>query len=920
MDHPRHQNPPGSNRWPKQNIWREFMTWVDKNKCEGTCLNSRNQTYYFIPQGFLKSYWTDERLQQCLKALQVRLPMQIVKDELLDVLSTLLRMSDEECSEVTEIHDLFHGRNRVKDDRLPLSKQYARDCFRDTRAADKFYDTQFLFKPASIGRDPWDNTLEPFEVLPLKLLGVLQKGDGRSTPRVAKYQAYNGSSLSEELLVIKEFPPSEVKATYQAEMGAYETVHMLGDADGNSLERYFLDCKAAFKQGGRAAIIREYAEGRSLQEWLGQNRIPYTPEGVRQLWSELVNLYRALDSFQSIGFRGGNHFGLPTTCTDHEITPANIYVVVHPHDGSPGGGGYGKQRISFKLGDLGWSRERQAMMGEMEAPQFCSPRNYVAPELFIGDGDDTHARGTSTQHSDLWSLSCLMLEVAVWLVGGSQAATEFLQTRVEENRARGYSPGYEGCFHDGARALRAVRNVEALSKSNRRVFDGITGKIVESLLEHGLNSQPRLRGDAASTARRLQDIIDDPNNLTQPRSPELPPSPAATDFQPDTATLGGSADELVCGRDPEEAFVMRFMEDTAPDQAFKTTQWQQPRRPSKRVNRPASPAISPATTSASSPSDSFPPRPPRPSFTPAPKPPKHDKVTVDYVINFRSNWKWMPEADPHHAMHPFLADVKQVLDGRDQIFLIDDYSTMIPHAGQLKRTLEAIAKVVKSVDKDGMELRFTSNPLACHTVHHAADLAGLLQGARGASPSSSSSMAAAVRAILAAVLDKNAGPPRHHHQHHHHNPFGWLHPHASAQPTGTNIYVMTSGVWGQRERREYDVTLGVARVIQDFIRSQQRDGRLETHTVIQMVSFGHDKVGLERLRRLDDDLWSTHEVTGDRGAHPHMHWDIVDTKAHTECVWSILLGAMDKQEDDRPSDARDADSQEGMDAAHWRPS
>ncbi|EJT82372.1 serine/threonine protein kinase [Gaeumannomyces tritici R3-111a-1] len=949
MDRQRRQNDPGANRSLKQKIWREFKTWVDENKCEGTCLNSRHQTYYFIPQGFLRRYWTDERLEQCLEALAIGLRMHIVRDELLHVLSILLRMSNEECSEVPEIYGLFHGqgKKRVKDDRLPLSRQSSRDCFEDTGTASSFYDTQFLFTPASIGRDSWGNTLEPFEVLPLKLLGVLQMGDDCSTPHIAKYQAYKGSSLSKELLVIKEFPPSKaMSAIYQAEISAYETIHMLGEADGSSLGRYFLDCKAAINQGDRAAIVREYAEGGSLQEWLGQNRIPYTPEGVRQLWAELVKLYRAVDSFQTLGFRGNNHIRPHAAHPHHDITPANIFVVVHPDDGSLGWSGHRKQRISFKLGDLGWSRERQGMTGGTETPQFCSPRNYLAPELFDGDGNETHVRETGTHHSDLWSLSCLMLEIAVWLAGGSQAATDFFQARVDENSVQRLPPaspsvvGYEGCFHDGRRALKAVRDVVALSKSNQRFFDGITGKIVEYVLEHGLNSKPKLRGDAASTARRLQAIIDDPDNLVEPQYPALPPSPAPTEFEPDVNKLYvyGSTDERFDARVLEGAFGAVFLEPTVLAQPFKSTQWSSSRRPSTATKNgpasaPSSPAtstlfppspattepISPTKTSASSPispattTASSPCMPYRRSFPPAPK---HDKVTVDYVINYRSNWKWMVEADPYNAMRSFFADVKQALDGRDQIFLIDDHSTMLAHAGQLKRTLEAIAKVVKSVDRDGMELRFASDPLARHTVYRAADLAGLLERAAppssSSSSSSSSSMAAAMHATLTAVLDKNAGATparRRHHHHHHHSPLEWLtSSYAPARPTGTNIYVMTSGVWGHRERRDSDVTLGVARVIRGFIRNQQRSGRLDTHTVIQMVSFGHDEVGLERLRRLDDDLWSAEE--GAAGGGPHAHWDIVDTKAHTECMWSILLGAMDKQEDDRPSDARHGDGQE----------
>lgn len=314
-------------------------------------------------------------------------------------------------------------------------------------------------------------------------------------------------------------------------------------------------------------------------------------------------------------------------------------------------------------------------MGDTETPQLYSPRNYLAPELLIMHGSETHASGTATNNSDLWSLSCLMLEVAVWLVGGSQAVMDFFQARLDENTKTEHRPpslpsvaGYEGCFHDGAHPLAAVRDVRSLSDRNRRVFDGITGKIVDFILAHGLWNEPKLRGDAASTARRLQEIIDDPNNLAQPPSPTLPPSPAATDFMPDAGTPDWSYDGKYYEHCPGGPFGAIFMHNTAPARPVAPSQLPPLGRPStKTQHQPSSPPISPAAPSSPRTGSLSQWSSQHGSFPPARKPPKHDKVTVDYVINYRNAWKWTTEADPFNAMHPFLADVKEVLDGRDQV-------------------------------------------------------------------------------------------------------------------------------------------------------------------------------------------------------------------------------------------------------------
>ncbi|KAL8387972.1 hypothetical protein RB595_009540 [Gaeumannomyces hyphopodioides] len=701
------------------------------------------------------------------------------------------------------------------------------------------------------------------------------QGQGRSIYRVPTYQGDSGSRFSDEPEPIEGFAPSDVNsAAYNASARGPQRLARGGPG------QYFRDSRPSFGPGDRPPSGQASTNGQSLREWLDQDLAPDTLEGIRQIWSGLARLCQSLDS-PLTGCRNSAQFRSPGADVRQDFTPANIFVVSAPYDPSSSGSQYDGGKIDFKLGDPGRSRHPQARV-DLKTPHPWSPSNYVAPEQFIGHGDDAYVFGLTNGSTDLWSLSCLMLEIAVWLAGGAQAAAKFCRDRVEENKQSGRFPispsivGYEGCFHDGEELLESVKDIGRWTDRSRGVFAGITGKIVDFLIEHVLVNKNQ-RPDANSTARRLQDIIDARNNIPGPLSPAAPSSSAPRKSRADSGV-------------------------------------------SWRVDGPAARPSFTKSDTAKSPS----PRGERTRALPVRKPPKHSEVTVDYVIDYRSAWKRSREPDPLNVMDPFFADVEKELDGRDQIFLIDDHSDMSEHAGQLKRTLEAIVKVVKHVDRDGLEVRFASAPTKKHTISVATQVSWLLKmNGPGRDPTMGpEAMAKAVGAILDDVLAKNAPPPppRHHHV------FSWSSYGAAARPPpGTNIYIMTSGVWGRPEGVSGDATLGVARAIRAFIRAQQEAERPSTNTVIQMVSFGRKQVGLDRLRRLDDDLWGgAHgdEDNSDGGGHGYYDdenyrgdgdegeeksgacWDIVDTKAHTACMWSILLGAMDKQEDARPANHR----------------
>lgn len=276
------------------------------------------------------------------------------------------------------------------------------------------------------------------------------------------------------------------------------------------------------------------------------------------------------------------------------------------------------------------------------------------------------------------------------------------------------------------------------------------------------------------------------------------------------------------------------------------------------------------------------------------------------------------------------------LTQHSQVILIDDHPSMYMHRQDLRMTCEALATIVKPVDRDGIDVRFASRPSERdgHTIknatnmltvfnenfdtnntgHHSlmADaisciLQGIhdksrpVQGERSSTRRSTVNHRQITRRSLAslAVSSIGLGPSL---------TFGPLYPVSSAssssRPSGTTVYILTDGVWGREEQQPDDATLGVAKHIQDFILKQQEWGFARNSVVIQLINVGNDPVGTQRMVYLDDHLWSDYSPAhAGGGGMRNARWDIVDTKLFTAPLWSILVGAIDKAEDERPPSA-----------------
>lgn len=311
-----------------------------------------------------------------------------------------------------------------------------------------------------------------------------------------------------------------------------------------------------------------------------------------------------------------------------------------------------------------------------------------------------------------------------------------------------------------------------------------------------------------------------------------------------------------------------------------------------------------------------------PSRSRRPQPPKHPHVTVETVCAYRKHGKKEDE-----NLRLLVEQVKGIFAGRDQVILIDDHPSMYMLKQELRNTCEALAAIVKEVDPNGIEVRFASRPSESdikvknatsmlsvfdknfdtrNTGRHSLmaeaisrilqDLSvpPLMERAWGRHPTMGQRQNTRRSLVSRAATSIGLAP----------NPiFQPSSPVLSAsRPSGTTIYVLTDGVWGREERQQHDITLGVAKHIQEFILRQQESDQARNSVVIQLINVGNDEVGTERMVHLDDRLWSDYpQLNAAAGNMRNTQWDIVDTKPSTAPLWSILVGAIDKAEDERPS-------------------
>lgn len=156
-------------------------------------------------------------------------------------------------------------------------------------------------------------------------------------------------------------------------------------------------------------------------------------------------------------------------------------------------------------------------------------------------------------------------------------------------------------------------------------------------------------------------------------------------------------------------------------------------------------------------------------------------------------------------------------------------------------TARALSYLMKRLDRDGIELLFTSEPNAKHVCKNSTEVETLINRRFGDGSSAGCTMELTLDKILEGMRKQLQKPAQ-----------GLSRRPSFGRPkaTSVSIFVLTNGVWDSSA----DGTCGVERPIEAFVAYMKKNDIARTRATIQFVSFGSDERGIKRLDTLGNKL------------------------------------------------------------------
>jgi hypothetical protein len=145
-----------------------------------------------------------------------------------------------------------------------------------------------------------------------------------------------------------------------------------------------------------------------------------------------------------------------------------------------------------------------------------------APECSRPDLITEKSKLKVKQNIDIWSLGCVYSEVIRWLAQGRVGVIEYRQERKAEIK-QGSPVGANDCFHDGSRALDAVRRSHEVSIAQLRRIDFITESVVDIVNDMLVvaEDRPKAQGNQGLWRKQLRTLDNAKRRLADHRRSAL---------------------------------------------------------------------------------------------------------------------------------------------------------------------------------------------------------------------------------------------------------------------------------------------------------------------------------------------------------------------------------------------------------------
>ncbi|CAM1507875.1 Fc.00g047230.m01.CDS01 [Cosmosporella sp. VM-42] len=846
---------------------RDFDNFVKRNSERG--LDGNGDEALFIRPSDLDRHWDDDTIDKVLNNPQqeIRAPPQAIAEYYLVIFSILVYIGMPEF-----IVDFVQ--NGWDDEKLPMID---RGPFNDSPATsemiDEFRKKQWQFCPVRfMNRRRWDRrNLDPRQILPIEHKECLTK-QVTSGPKtiVSKVKLHQGfRDLGEEdIVVFKEYQChqfEDLRKSWEREINAFAKIR-----HEDNIVKYI----GAFEQNNKCVVVLEYANGGTLRELFQRNQQPQSRPEVIYLWESLVKLLNPIHHLHHLGAGGG------VGCAHRDIKPANILVF----ETTPGS----FENLTFKISDFDASTDiRPVSLTETSIQDNGGSRTYAAPEACRFDEVEESDLKHVSLDCDVWSLGCVFSEVLVWLGGQWLGLQQYAAERTKNN-TYAIGSGYEACFHDRISVLPCVRDAHEQAIDGLKKWDDFSPwvrcLIEDHMLQPGGHKGARL--PPLKVLAQFERI--DPNFLQQlptrnsvmSNAPTRPPAAVNSRF----SDLAGSSREVF---DPSNTS-SNFRPNVLNGNTFSISAQSNSRQSSVAPNSPNTPArkhfrepsqssYAPEVQNGNRTQESDGSRHDgsintnRPNQAHPTKSSMYPEMTIAAVLAHRDNKLPRSQLDGFSAF-------SDEMTPRHFLFVIDDSESMRPYTSQILNAAQAYFWIVKDIGN--IELRFASEPRrqfprvsrpASYTYR------GLVEEIRRrfvSKPGTLCNMEKQLNVIFNDKVIKKSRP--------------------------TSVLVFTDGVWHPETRSSSG---NVETSIRSVVSKMVKEVIDRTDFTIQFVRFGENKLGVSRLRYLDDDL----KLKNTNGAD----FDIVDHKHHGDNVWSILVGAMSGANDDPGESGPNGGDEEG---------
>lgn len=694
-------------------------------------------------------------------------------------------------------------------------------------------------------------------------------------PRDAKSDALN---FRQDLVVIKEYPKSEIEHSFKNELEAYLSFQYPGNE--HYVSEYFLEYYGSFKQKDKGFIILEFADEGSLLEFFKRNEMPRTREELLGFFENLSRLLSGLRLLHAQDFGKTNR---QLRGVHEDLKPANIFVTRN-EDG-------GTYKYNFKIGDFGLTSFSPTEANQIKSRDNKGGIMYNAPEMTNYDEFSRSVDEGINPLVDIWSFGCVLFEAAVWAISDERGREEFRILRCEENNdnRRLRDQGYAASFHNGTTKLNAVDEMLKRILEQRRAFDDITEGFCKLVLKHAMVPVRKPRYDANALWAVIQEYLDyarTPQTSWQASSPtgrtslpdldrgfrsrsfDDPRTPIDlsgqyrkslnTSFLRGNRTVQKPFNHDMRIKEAETLDYQRFPSDL-PEMAY----------PGNRQDFERGPILPPpihgdplssngngkkddSVKEISKHNESIKSQLAKGAISPPNNQTRYLKFRVPDVINWIKGGK--KESDElYRCLSVALEKLKKrqqvCLMMRDtskrlksdslfpKIFIIDDTAAMKKdHWPTVVDTFTALAHLTDEVDPDGIELYFRSSPESPKKLPR---FLNRLMGADRlvdkviSQGTKQQDIIFDMEESVSKILDQ-------------------VKKEISRKNPKTSIYILTDGIWG--DATNSDNICGVDHAIRSLVGEMRRQNQMRSHISIQFIRFGDSEVAKSRLKYLDDDL------------------------------------------------------------------